>query len=63
MCLYGIECPVSVLLPVEGYVGWKGVHAAEEAMEGRHGVGALAQLQGDKLATSNRGESRTTDQG
>jgi len=31
---------VSALLPVEDSVVWKGVKAAEEAMEGRHGVGA-----------------------
>ncbi|KAA1477670.1 hypothetical protein DENSPDRAFT_844851 [Dentipellis sp. KUC8613] len=31
---------VSALLPVEESVVWKGVKAAEEAMEGRHGVGA-----------------------
>jgi transcriptional adapter 3 len=30
---------VSALLPVEDSVVWKGVKAAEEAMEGRHGVG------------------------
>ena len=30
---------VSALLPVEDAAGWKGVKAAEEAMEGRHGVG------------------------
>ncbi|KAI0303296.1 histone acetyltransferases subunit 3-domain-containing protein [Multifurca ochricompacta] len=30
---------VSALLPIEDSVVWKGVKAAEEAMEGRHGVG------------------------
>jgi transcriptional adapter 3 len=30
---------VSALLPAEDSVVWKGVKAAEEAMEGRHGVG------------------------
>ena len=33
------ECLVSALLPVEDSVVWKGVKAAEEAVEGRHGVG------------------------
>ena len=40
---------VSALLPVEDSVDWKGVKAAEEATEGRHGVG-VSTAAGDKVS-------------